>query len=226
MHMTKRLTILMLAIAGAMTGCVQYPMGLTADQWNALPPAQQAEYQAKQYQINEDRRRQAEALQAEQARAAAQAAEAERIRITNVYAAAQYGDIITVSIRGGIISYGGKSYPCEPVGFDIVRGEAKDIEFRGAVYQNGMAKALVTRCRVRLSDDASTFYFNDNSARRLVFTNDGSWERGTTHRMGERGINNDLDVNMANMIITIRYRTMGPAPQRVIIERRDEHRRN
>ena len=213
------------ALAGAMTGCVQYPLGLTADQWNALLPAQQAEYQAKQYQINEDRRRQAEALQAEQARAAAQAAEAERVRIANVYASAQYGDIITVSIRGGIISYGGKSYPCEPVGFDIVRGEAKDIEFRGAVYQNGMAKTLVTRCRVRLSDDASTFYFNDNSARRIVLTNDGSWERGTTHRMGGRGVNNDLDVNMADMIITIHYRTTGPAPQRVIIEHRNEHRR-
>jgi hypothetical protein len=221
MHMKRFSMIAVMALAGALTGCVQYPMGLSEAQWNALPPAQQAEYQAKQYQINEERRRQAEALQAEQARAAAQAAEAERVRIANVYAAAQYGDIITVSIRGGIIAYGGKSYPCEPVGFDIVKGEAKDIEFRGAVYQHGMAKALVTRCRVRLSDDASTFYFNDTSARRIVMTNDGSWERGTTHHVGERGINNDLDVNMANMTITLRYRTMGPAPHRVIIEHRN-----
>jgi len=221
--MTKSSMIVVLALTGAMAGCVQYPMGLSETQWNALPPAQQAEYQAKQYQINEDRRRQAEALQAEQARVSALAADAERIRIANVYSAAQYGDIITVSIRGGVISYGGKSYPCEAVGFDIVRGESKDIEFHGSIIQNGMDKALVTRCRVRLSDDASTFYFNDNSARRLVFTNDGSWERGTTQRMGERGINNDLDVNMANMSITLRYRTMGPAPQRVIIEHRNEN---
>jgi len=109
--MIKRLMIAVLALAGALTGFVQYPMGLSEAQWNALPPAQQAEYQAKQYQINEDRRRQAEALQAEQVRAAAQAAEAERVRIANVYAAAQYGDIITVSIRGGIISYGAKAIP-------------------------------------------------------------------------------------------------------------------
>lgn len=218
--MTKSTMITVLALAGALTGCVQYPMGLSKEQWDALPPAQQADYQAKQYQINEDRRRQAEALQVEQAREAAQEAEAERVRIANAYSAAQYGDIITVSIRGGIMSYRGKSYPCEPVGFDIVRGEAKDIEFRGAVNQNGMSKALVTRCRVRLSDDASSFYFNDNSAHRLVFTNDGSWERGTTHHMGERGINNDLDVNIASILITLRYRTLGPAPQRVIIEHR------
>ena len=221
--MTKSSMIAVLALAGALTGCVQYPMGLSKEQWDALPPSQQAEYQAKQYQINEDRQRQADALRAEQARAAAQAAEAERVRIANAYSSAQYGDLITVSIRGGFISYGGKSYPCEPIGFDIVRGEAKDIEFRGSVYQNGMAKALVTHCRVRLSDDASAFYFNDDSARRIVLTNDGSWERGTTQRLGN--ISNNLDVNMANMIITVRYKTMGPAPQRVIIEHRDEHRR-
>lgn len=222
--MRKRLTIAVLALAGFMTGCVQYPMGLSAEQWNALPPAQQAEYQARQYQINENRQRQAEALRAEQARAAAQAAETERLRIAAVYAGAQYGDIITVSIRGGMLSWGGKSYPCEPVGFDIVRGEAKDIEFRGSVIQNGMAKALVTRCRVRLSDDASTFYFNDASARRFVLTNDGSWEQGTTHRLGGQGINNDLGVNMANMTIALRYKTMGPPPQRLIIEHRNGNR--
>ncbi len=222
--MRKRLTMAILALAGVMTGCIQYPMGLSADQWNALPPAQQADYQARQYQINEDRQRQADALRAEQAHAAAQAAETERLRIAAVYAAAQYGDIITVSIRGGMLSWGGKNYPCEPVGFDIVRGEAKDIEFRGSVIQNGMAKALVTRCRVRLSDDASTFYFNDSSARRFVLTNDGSWEQGTAQRLGGQGINNDLGVNMANMIITLRFKTMGPAPQRVIIEHRNGNR--
>lgn len=218
--MLKRWMIVALALAGSMVGCIQYPMGLTAEQWNALPPAQQAEYQAKQYQIDEDRRRQAEALQAERARAVAQAAEAERIRVANAYSAAQYGDIITVSIRGGIMSYGGKSYPCEPVGFDIVRGESKDIEFRGSVIQHGVAKTLVTRCRVRLSDDGSTFYFNDDSVRRLVLTNDGSWERGATHRIGPEGLRNVLDVDMSNMTIVLRYRTMGSAPQRVIIEHR------
>jgi hypothetical protein len=220
MNMTKRPMIAVLMIAGTMTGCVQYPMGLSKEQWDALPPSQQADYQAKQYQINEDRRRQAEALQAEQARAAALAAEAERTRIANLYSSAQYGDIITVSIRGGIMSYGGKSYPCEPVGFDIVRGESKVIEFRGSVIQNGMAKALVTRCQVRLSDDASTFYMNDDSARRIVLTNDGFWERGTTQHIGRQGFHNNLDVGMANMSVTIRYRTMGPAPQRMIIEHR------
>lgn len=220
MNMTKRPMIAVLMIAGTMTGCVQYPMGLSEAQWNALPPSQQADYQAKQYQINEDRRRQAEALQAEQARAAALAAEAERARIANLYSSAQYGDIITVSIRGGIMSYGGKSYPCEPIGFDIVRGESKVIEFRGSVIQHGMAKALITRCKVRLSDDASTFYMNDDSARRIVLTNDGSWERGTTRHIGGQGFHNNLDVGMANMSVTIRYRTMGPAPQRMIIEHR------
>ncbi len=222
--MTKRVMMAVLVMAGAMTGCVQYPMGLSKEQWNALPPSQQADYQAKQYQINEERQRQADTLRAEQARAAAQVAETQRIQVANAYASAQYGDIITVSIRGGTISWSGKSYPCEPVGFDIVRGESKDIEFRGSVIQNGMAKALVTKCRVRLSDDASAFYFNDDSARRIVMTNDGSWEQGTTQRIGPQGISNGLDVNMANMTISIRFKTRGQAPQRVIIERQNGNR--
>ncbi len=224
--MTKRLMMAVLVVAGAMTGCVQYPMGLSKEQWNALPQDQQADYRAKQYQIDEDRRRQAEALRAEQARAAAQAAEAQRVQVANAYASAQYGDIITVSIRGGIMSYGGKSYLCEPVGFDIVRGESKDIEFRGSVIQNGVAKALVTKCRVRLSDDASAFYMNDDSARRIVLTNDGSWEQGSTQRIGAQGFHNNLDVSMANMSVTIRFKTRGQAPQRVFIEHQNNYNRN
>jgi len=38
--------------------CTQYPMGLSKEQWQGLSPAQQAEYQAKQYQIDEEQRRQ------------------------------------------------------------------------------------------------------------------------------------------------------------------------
>lgn len=202
------------------TGCVRYPMGLTAQQWQLLSPPQQAEFQAKQYQIDVEQQRQYAAQQAAQARAAAEAAEVQRTRVASAYSSARYGDIITVTISGGTIAWGKQSHPCEPVGFDIVRGEAKDIEFRGAVDQNGMSKAIVTRCKVRLSDDASTFYFNDNSARRIVLTNDGSWERGAVYPMAGRGISNDLGVNLANMIIKIRYRGLDGVPQRIILDHR------
>lgn len=203
-----------------LAGCVQYPMGLTEQQWRSLTPAQQAEYQAKQYQIDGDRQRLAEEKKAVQDRAAAEAAEAQRARIASSYASARYGDIITVTIRGGTIAYGKQRYPCEPVGFDIVRGEAKEIEFRGAVDQHGVTKAIVTRCKVRLSDDASTFYFNDGSARRIVLTNDGAWERGAVYPMAGRGISNDLGVNLADMTMTLRYRGLDGVPKRIIIEHR------
>jgi outer membrane murein-binding lipoprotein Lpp len=203
-----------------LAGCVQCPMGLSAKQWQSLTPAQQADYQAKQYQIDGERQRHAEEQQAAQARAAVEAAESQRARIASAYASARYGDIITVTIRGGTIAYGKQRYPCEPVGFDIVRGEAKEIEFRGAVDQHGITKAIVTRCKVRLSDDASTFYFNDGSARRIVLTNDGSWERGAAYPMAGRGISNDLGVNLADMTMTLRYRGLDGVPKRIILEHR------
>jgi hypothetical protein len=195
-------------------------MGLNQQQWEALPPAQQAEYQARQYQIDVEQQRRQEEQQAAQARAAAEAAEAQRARVAAAYASARYGDIITVTIRGGTIAWGKEMYPCEPVGFDIVRGEAKEIEFRGAVDRHGISQAIVTRCRVRLSDDASTFYFNDGSARRIVLVNDGSWERGAVYPMAGRGISNDLGVNLANMTMTVRYRGLDGVPQRVILDHR------
>ena len=56
-----------------LAGCIsRYPMGLNREQWEALPPAQQAELQAKQYALDEGRRQADEARRIEQARLAAE----------------------------------------------------------------------------------------------------------------------------------------------------------
>jgi hypothetical protein len=51
-----------------LAGCASYPMGLDKVQWEALPPAQQAEYRARQAEIDARNYRVAESarLQREQ----------------------------------------------------------------------------------------------------------------------------------------------------------------
>ncbi len=99
---------------------VRYPMGLSREQWESLPPSQQAEYQAKQYQIDADNRARAEEARRQEV---AQKADRERLeleRLRQAYANARYGDIVTVTVQGGTLSYAGKRYSYEPVSFDLV----------------------------------------------------------------------------------------------------------
>jgi hypothetical protein len=79
-------------------------MGLSREQWEALPPGQQADYQAKQYQIDADNRARADEARRQ---AAAQKAEQDRLeaeRLRQAYANAHYGDIVTVTVQGGTLS--------------------------------------------------------------------------------------------------------------------------
>ena len=194
-----------------LTACVaRYPMGFSREQWDALPPSQQAEYQAKQYQIDadnraraEEARRQAEAQRAEQARA-----EAERLRQS--YADAQYGDIVTVTVQGGFLSYAGKRYPYEPVGFDLIKGETKRVSFRGRGMQT-----IVTDYEVRLSEDGNTVFFDDESRQRAVFVNH-DWEHGEYYQPA--GTMNDVSVGLSGMTFFVKLKTLPGAPSKVIIE--------
>ena len=200
-------------MAVLMAGCIsRYPMGLTREQWEALPPAQQAEFRAKQYAIDEDRRKQAEAQRLEQARIAAEQARAEQERLRQVYANARYGDIVHVTVQGGFIEYSGKRYPYEPVSFDLAKGETKQVAFCGRGLQT-----IATRYNARLTEDGNTIYFDDSFRQRVVLVNQ-EWERGQTYRPA--GTRNDVGVAISDMTFSVKFKDLPGAPQRVIIEHR------
>jgi len=194
-------------------GCVsRFPMGLTQQQWEALPPAQQAEFQAKQYAIDEERRQADEARRMEQARVAAETARAEQDRLQQVYANARYGDIVHVTVQGGFIAYAGKRYPYEPVSFDLAKGETKQVAF----YGRGL-RTIATRYNARLTEDGNTLFFDDSSRQRIVLVNQ-DWERGQTFR--PEGSQNDVGVAISGMTFFVKFKDLPGGPQRVIIERR------
>ena len=196
-------------------GCTQYPMGLSKEQWQGLSPTQQAEYQAKQYQVDEDRRKQAEALRIQQAQVKAEAERVEKERVAALYAKAQYGDVIIVTIHGGAMKWNKEIYSLEPVSFELVRGETKEIEFRGHVDR---ARSLVSRYKVMLSDDGHTFYFNSDARDRIALVDDG-WERARSYSITGHTWN-DVNAGAGGMTIGIRLKEMPGSPQRMIIEHR------
>lgn len=208
-------TIVVLGTLMMLCSCVQYPMGLSNEQWQGLSPSQQAEYQAKQYQIDEDRRKQEEALRMQQALAKAAAERLEKERVAALYANAQYGDVIIVTIHGGAMKWSNEIYALEPVSFELVRGETKEIEFRGHVDR---VRSLVSRYKVMLSDDGHTFYFNSNARDRIALVDDG-WDRARSYSITGHTWN-DVNAGAGGMTIGIRLKEMPGSPQRMIIERR------
>jgi hypothetical protein len=187
-------------------------MGLNQQQWESLPPAQQAEFQVKQYAIDEDRRQAEESKRQEQARIAAEAIRAEQDRLRQVYANARYGDIVHVTVQGGSIAYAGKRYPYEPVSFDIAKGETKQVDFHGRGLQT-----IATRYNVRLAEDGNTLYFDDSFRQRIVLVNQ-NWERGQAYQPG--GTQNDVGVGISGMTFFVKLKELPGAPDRIIIERR------
>jgi hypothetical protein len=195
--------------------CTQYPMGLSKEQWQGLSPAQQAEYQVKQYQVDEERRKLAETFRIQQAQIKAEAERLEKERVAALYANAQYGDVVIVTIHGGAMKWSNEIYALEPVSFDLVRGETKEVEFRGHVDR---ARSLVSRYKVMLSDDGHTFYFNSDARDRIALVDDG-WDRGRSYSITGHTWN-DVNAGAGGMTIGIRLKEMSGSPQRVIIERR------
>lgn len=197
----------------SLSGCsFRYPLGLNREQWDALPPSQQAEYQAKQYQIDADNRTRAEEVRRQAAAQKAVLTRVEAERLRQAYATAQYGDIVTVTVHGGFLSYAGKRYPYEPVSFDLVKGETKIVPFRGRGMQT-----IATEYAVRLSDDGNTLYFDDESRQRAVFVNH-DWEHGETYQPD--GTVNDVSVGLSGMTLVVKLKQLRGAPQKVIIENR------
>lgn len=199
--------LLLPLLAALLAGCQSFPMGLSETQWNALSPEQQADYTRQQNQLNEQRRQQQEAAeQQHKSEEAARAAE-ERQRIQYTYARARYGDIVTVTIQGGMVAIDGKHRPYEPVRFDLVRGERKEIEF----VQLGRSTSR-NKTDVRLSDDGNTFYF-DESARDRISLISAGWEQGKTH--GPLDIRDANSRSVASAItINLKFKELPGAPRR------------
>jgi len=164
-----------LTLLALITGCVQYPMGTTKQQWESLSPAQQAEYQSRQYAVDAERNRLAEAQRQEQARLAGERARAEQERLAAAYQYARYGDIVVVTIQGGMVAFNGKRQAYEPIAFELVRGERKDVKFTRLEHSYE-----TTTIAMKLCDDGNTFYFDEPSRKRIVIANDG-WERARTY---------------------------------------------
>ncbi|MEW6305441.1 MAG: hypothetical protein AB1705_18345 [Verrucomicrobiota bacterium] len=193
-------------------GC-QYPMGLSKDQWNALTPEQQAEYRRQQFDIDERRRREREAEEQRRRAEAAEKARIEQERIRAAYAAARYGDVVTVTVEGGTVAFIGRPQPYEPLRFDLVRGERKQVEF----VQQGRSSNR-TMVEVRLSEDGNTFYFDEKASDRIALIST-DWEKGRTH--GPLTIRDAFSQSRASGIsIALKYKPLPGGPRRVIIEER------
>ena len=193
-------------------GCVSYPMGLNQQQWNSLSPAQQAELQAKQYQVDEGRRQQADAIRLQREQQAMEATRLEKERVNTLYANARYGDIVTVTVQGGYLTYASKRYPYESTAFDIIKGESKKVFFRGRGMQT-----VATDYVVRLSDDGNTLFFDDESRQRAVLVNH-DWEHGETYQPA--GTMNDVSVALSGMTFFVKLKGLPGAPPKMIIENR------
>lgn len=189
-------------------GCISYPLGLSQEQWNALSVEQQAEYQARQYEIDEQRRMEQERIQRERHEEAMAAARAERERIAAIYKDARYGDIVRVTIQGGALQIYNKPYQYHPVAFELVKGETKPIKVTRA---DQVAQSVVFSAR--LSDDGNMLFFDDSGPCQVVLAN-RNWDRGETYPPSE-GCGN---TGLAGAIFTLKYKDLPGGPQRIFIE--------
>ena len=152
------------------SGCAMpHPMGLTAEQWNALPPERQAELQAQQYAIDAEQRQQREAQRMEQERIAHEQAVARAEQIRQAYANARYGDVVNVVVQGGFIEWNRKRDPYEPVSFDLVKGETKPL----------ISKAMVRKP----SQPATMFGFQMMAIRSISMKTPASGRDGQHRRL-------------------------------------------
>lgn len=194
-------------------GCShRYPMQMSESQWNALTPDQQAAYQARQYEIDELRRRDAQAERRAKEQALREDAEAERERIARIYTTAVYGDIVRVSIQGGALDIYGKIRNARPTGFEIAKGERKAI----TITQEGQIQQSYD-FPVTLSADGQTLTFDEGSASAFVMVN-RDWERGQSYTMPSSPRKGRI--SLLGATIFIKFKETADAPQRVIIEHR------
>lgn len=211
--LARRLGFMTIAGCLWLAGCASpYPMGLTGEQWNALPPERQAEYRAQQHAIDQEQRRQMLELQREREQRAAEQRAAESRRLQEIHANARYGDIVRVSIQGGVLEYYNRQHTYHPLSFEIARGERKIVR----AMQAGQVQQTIP-FRVWLSEDGNTLIFNEGAHDQVVLVN-RNWEQGQTYRPrpGERS----SGFRLVGASYHVRLKELPGAPQRVIIEHR------
>jgi hypothetical protein len=192
-------------------GCQHNPMGLSDEQWRSLPLEQKAEYQARQTEIDVQRRAREASEQLASARAVADSLRREQERLQTAYAQARYGDIVTVTVSGGMVAFQGKRSSYEPVAFDLIRGETKRVEFS----RQGQSYAAA-EIEMRLSEDGNTFVFDVPARRRFTALNDGSWATGARYAVPQLE-GHESRSEAQGVKITIRLReTLPGAPRRRI----------
>lgn len=204
----KNLLLLLLLSGGVLAGCKSYPMGLSEAQWQALSPAEQADYQRQQTQLNEQRRAQREAEEEARRAKEAEAAELLKWRTREAYARARYGEVVQVTIAGGYVAIQGKHQPYEPVRFDLVRGERKEVEF----VQLGRSSNRNT-VTVRLSEDGNTFYFDEAARDRVSLISTG-WEAGRTYP-GLNVQDRSSQSEARAIAITLKFKELPGGPRRL-----------
>lgn len=219
--MDMKLPLLALAVI-TLVGCQSYPMGLSKAEWESLPLEQQVEYRRQQSLIDEERRREQaiineqhrreEAALAERQRLeAAERARQEEMRLAALYAHARYGDIVTVTIEGGLVNFS-KHRAYEPMRFEILRGQKKEVEF----VELGSPSTKIS-VPVRLSEDGQTFYFDEGARDRIVLINaENAWQVGK--RYETMAIQDRASRSLASGInIHLQYKNFGnrlqPPPQ-------------
>lgn len=196
-------------------GCSSLPLGLTKPEWEALTSSQQAEYRLKQAEIDERDRARDGALRLAREQTEREAATREADRVMALRANARWGDVITVSVAGGMVAFNGKRYPYEPVAFDIVKGETK-----GVLFSRQGQPTTTTEVVMFFSEDGNTFHFDAPAPKRFVALRDSTWSGGARYPIPEIG-SHDGRSEAIGVTITIRFKDL---PRRPAGDRGNESR--
>ncbi len=164
------------ALAWAGGGCAaRHPLEPAPAQWQALAPEQPAESRARQQTLAEQKRAAAKAER--QARAQERQAQlaAEKERIAKLYAEGQVGDVVRVSIQGGVLDGLRGRQPIQPAHFEIAKGESKRIRIATAGSMRQTVDYLV-----RLAPDGTALTFDADQAEPFVMAN-SDWANGQAY---------------------------------------------
>lgn len=136
----------------------------------------------------------------------------EKERITQLYRNARYGDIIQVNISGGTINFSGIRRDYEPISFDLVRGERKQVSF------HHQGKRISYSTNIWVAYHSNAFYFDvgrdpeyETRRDKIVILDDGRWDSGETYHPKSLGRNTGSQAQ--GITVFIRYKPM-PGMQR------------
>jgi len=214
--------VLALFLSALFVGCAHYPMGLTREQWEALPPEKQSELVMRQAEVNEQRQREAIA-RAERERLLAEQAEQERLaRLEQLRANPRLGDMVDVILEGGyVLNKKDQRMPLQPVATRLVRGESKLLEASGVL---GNTRNIVV-IPLRLDESGQSILVGEVMERqgrvvggRHVALVDVNWRNGEVYDIAE--IVGKYSTRIQNARLRIRYTPSTDATPTMRIEHR------